>query len=58
MFTRLNETITNAIENAMNNSVCDFNNWWKDDFETDVYFETEEDYKNLSDTDLEIAKYD
>ena len=58
MFTRLNNTITNAIENAMNNSVCDFNNWWKDDFETDVYFETEEDFKNLSDTDLEIAKYD
>lgn len=30
MFTRLNNTITNAIENAMNNSVCDFNNWWKE----------------------------
>ena len=58
MFTRLNNTITNAIENVMDNSVCDFNNWWKDEFETEVYFETEEDLKKLSDTDLEIAKYD
>ena len=58
MYTRLNNTITNAIKNVMSNSVCDFDNWWKDDFETEVYFETEEDLKKLSDTDLEIAKYD
>lgn len=58
MYTRLNNAITNAIENAMNNSACDFTNWWKDNFETDVYFEIEEDLKDLSDTDLEIAKYD
>lgn len=35
MYTRLNDTITNAIKNVMNNSVCDFDNWWKDDFETE-----------------------
>lgn len=58
MYTRLNNTITNAIKDVMSNSVCDFDNWWKDDFETEVYFETAEDFKNLSDTDLEIAKYD
>ena len=58
MYTRLNNTITNAINDVMNNSVCDFDNWWKDDFETEIYFETTEDFKNLCDTDLEIAKYD
>ena len=58
MYTRLNDAITSAIENAMNDSGCDFANWWKDNFETDVYFETEEDFKDLSDTELEIAKYD
>ena len=58
MYTRLNNTITNAIKDVMSNSVCDFDNWWKDDFETEIYFETAEDFKNLSDTDLEIAKYD
>lgn len=58
MYTRLNNTITNAIKDVISNSVCDFDNWWKDDFETEVYFETAEDFKNLSDTDLEIAKYD
>ena len=58
MYTRLNNTITNTIKNVMNNLVCDFDNWWKDDFETEVYFETIEDFKNLYDTDLEIAKYD
>lgn len=52
MYTRLNNTITNAIKDVMSNSVCDFDNWWKDDFETEVYFETAEDFKNLSDTDL------
>ena len=58
MFTRLNTTIKNAIENTMCDSRCDFNTWWKDDFETEVCFKTEEDLKKLSDTDLEIAKYD
>lgn len=58
MYTRLNNIITNAINDVMNNSACDFDNWWKDDFETEVYFETAEDFKDLCDTDLEIAKYD
>lgn len=58
MFTRLNATIKNAIENTMCDSRCDFDNWWKDDFKTEVYFKTEENLKKLSDTDLEIAKYD
>ena len=58
MFSRLNKTIIDAIESVMNDSVCNFGEWWKDDFETEIYFEDENDLKNLSDTDLEIAKYD
>ena len=58
MYKRLNNTIANSIEKVMDYSVCDFANWWKDDFETEVYFETEEDFKHLSDTELEIARYD
>lgn len=58
MYTRLNDTITNAITDVIKHSTYDFNNWWKDDFETDIYFETAEDLKNLCDTDLEIAKCD
>ena len=58
MFSRLNKTIIDAIESVMNDSVCNFSEWWKDDFETEIYFEDENDLKNLSDTDLEIAKYD
>lgn len=58
MYTRLNNTITNAINDVINHSTYDFDNWWKDDFETEIYFETAEDFKNLCNTDLEIAKYD
>ena len=55
MFSRLNKTIIDAIESVMNDSVCNFGEWWKDDFETEIYFEDKNDLKNLSDTDLEIA---
>ena len=55
---RTDNIIRNAAKDVMNSSVCDFENWWKDEFETEVYFETKDDLENLSDSDLEIAKYD
>ena len=55
---RTDNIIRDAAKNVMNSSVCDFENQWKDEFETEVYFETKEDLENLSDSDLEIAKYD
>lgn len=55
---RTDNIIRDAAKDVMNSSVCDFENWWKDEFETEVYFETKEDLENLSDSDLEIAKYD
>ena len=36
MFSRLNKTIIDVIESVMNDSVCNFSEWWKDDFETEI----------------------
>ena len=46
MFSRLNKTIINAIDSVMNDSVCNFSEWWKDDFETEIigYLEHNEIY--------------
>lgn len=58
MFTEIEKIINNTINRALEESVCDFKNWWKDDFETDVYFVTEEEFKALDEDDLETAKAD
>lgn len=55
---RIDDIIRDAVRDVINSSACDFKNWWKDEFETEVYFETKEDLENLSDSDLEIAKCD
>lgn len=54
----IDNIIRDAVRDVINSSACDFKNWWKDEFETEVYFETKEDLENLSDSDLEIAKCD
>ena len=58
MFKRLEDTILKAIDEVFEESVCVFEDWWKDDFETDIYIENEEDLKTLSADELEIAKSD
>lgn len=55
---KIDNIIRDAVRDVINSSACDFKNWWKDEFETEVYFETKEDLENLSDSDLEIAKCD
>lgn len=55
---RTDNIIRDAVRDVINSSACDFKNWWKDEFETEVYFETKEDLEKLSDNDLEIAKCD
>lgn len=55
---RIDDIIRDAVRDVINSSACDFKNWWKDEFETEVYFETKEDLEKLSDNDLEIAKCD
>lgn len=47
--------IENAIMNVIENSIYDFDKWYTDDFETEVYFEN---IGELNDTDLEIVKND
>lgn len=58
MYREIERIFNKAIDRVMEESVCDFSNWWKDDFETDIYFETEEDLKSLSPNDLDIAQAD
>ena len=58
MFKRLEDTILKAIDKVFKESICVFENWWKDDYETEIYIETEEELKNLSEDELEIAKSD
>lgn len=55
---RIDDIIRDAVRDVINSSACDFKNWWKDEFETEFYFETKEDLEKLSDNDLEIAKCD
>ena len=50
---RIDDIIRDAVRDVINSSACDFKNWWKDEFETEVYFETKEDLEKLSDNDLE-----
>lgn len=40
---RIDDIIRDAVRDVINSSACDFKNWWKDEFETEVYFETKED---------------
>lgn len=58
MFKRLEDTILKAIDKVFKESVCVFEDWWKDDFETEIYIEDAEDLKELSADELEIAKSD
>lgn len=58
MFKRLNETITKTIDNVFRESVCDFSKWWQDDFETEYGFNSEEELRKFSDTDLECVMFD
>lgn len=55
---RYENIINNAIKTVMENSVCEFDKWFMDDFETDVYFESETDLKELSDDDYGYAQSD
>lgn len=58
MFERLNETILNVVNNEINNSVCDFENWYLDDFETEYEFEDKDDLERYSPEDIENIKSD
>lgn len=56
MFKGVERVINNAIDKVLKE--FDFENWWKDDFETDIDFETEEEFKTLDEDDLETVKAD
>lgn len=58
MFNRLNQTILNAIHSSFEKSSCDFSKWWKDYFETDYWFDTEDELKFFPEGDLECVKCD
>ena len=58
MFKRLEDTILKAIDKVLKESVCVFEDWWNDDYETEVYIENEEDLKTLSADEMEMAKSD
>lgn len=55
---RYENIINNAIKTVMDNVICEFDKWFMDDFETDISFENEMDFNELSDDDYEIAQFD
>lgn len=58
MFKRLDKAIVDAIKEVIEEHDYMFDKWWTDIFDTEVFYDTEEEFKNLSDTDLEIVKFD
>lgn len=58
MFTRLNETIINAIQKVIDASVYDFSRWWQDDFPTEYGYDTEEELRGFNENEINAVKYD
>lgn len=55
-----NEKILKVINEVINSSICDFKHWYKDDFETEITIETEEDLTSgeFTETDVDCNIFD
>ena len=58
MFTKLNKTIMDTVHKVLDKSVCDFDKWWMDDFETDYGYDTEEELRAFDENDLDSIIHD
>lgn len=54
----ITSVILNAIQKVLKQSVYDFENWWKDDFETEYAFDSKEELDFFSENDLDSVKSD
>lgn len=54
----ITSVILNAIQKVLKHSVYDFENWWKDDFETEYAFDSKEELDYFSENDLDSVKSD
>ena len=52
------KTIEMAVEKVIKESGYDFENWWREEFESEIRIASREEYDNLSAEAFEIAKLD
>ena len=57
-FKRIYDKIMKVVEEVLEDFDIDYKNWWKYDFETEIFVSNKEELKDLSNNDLEILKMD